>query len=480
MGDILHGQLGIALQQQIIQFRLPLQNFAFQGGDLLVIRLHALLGPLLFQQGTLLFEVLDLPLKLHPPGDVRVLQVQVGAGLVNKVDGLVRQEAVRDVPLAEQDRLPQDAVGDLDPVVGLIIGGQTLQDLDGVLNGGLVYRHRLEAALQGAVLFDRFAVFVEGGGADHLNFAPGQGGLQDVGGVHAALRVACAHNVVDLVDHQDDVAQLLDLVNEALHPLLKLAPELGAGHQGRQVQEVDLLVPQLKGHIPRHDPLGQALGNGGLAYAGFTDEAGVVLLAAVQDLDDPLDLLRPADDRVQLALLGLAVQGDAVALQELPLAVGLALLLLPAAALLRGGLFLGSGLAAVVEQAVQKREGGGFAGFLVILAAGQVLHIVNGIHGLHHLVVQVVQVLVRDAHALHHVVHLGQSQALGALQAQALIDGLVPFHPGDEHRGNILLTSGTKCWLHSYLRIPGPPDGGSVYRDASRPRGPTAVKKRSK
>ena len=480
MGNILHGQLGITLQKQGVQLRLTLEDLAFQRGDLLVIRLRALLRPLLLQHGPFFFKVVDLPLKLHPPGDVRVLQVQVGAGLIDQVDGLIRQKTVRDVPLAQQHRLTQDTVGDLDAVIRLVVGGQTLEDLDGILDGRLVHRHRLEPALQGAVLFDRFAVFVEGGGADHLNFAPGQGGLQDVGGVHAALRVACAHNVVDLVDHQDDVAQLLDLVNEALHPLLKLAPELGAGHQGRQVQEVDLLVPQLKGHIPRHDPLGQALGNGGLAHAGFTDEAGVVLLAAVQDLDDPLDLLRPADDRVQLALLGLAVQGDAVALQELPLAVGLALLLLPAAAVLCGDVLLGSKLAAVVEQAVQEREGGGFAGFLVILAAGQVLHIVNGVHGLHHLVVQVVQVLVRDAHALHHVVHLGQSQALGALQAQALIDGLVPFHPGDEHRGNILLTSGTKCWLHSYLRIPGPPDGGSVYRDASRPRGPTAVKKRSK
>ena len=86
---------------------------------------------------------------------------------------------------------------------------------------------------------------------------------------------------MDLVDHQDDVAQLFDLVDEALHPLLKLAPELSPGHQRRQVEEVDLLIPQLEGHIPRNDPLGQALGNGGLAHAGLADETGVVLLAAV-------------------------------------------------------------------------------------------------------------------------------------------------------------------------------------------------------
>ena len=454
VGNILHGQLGIALQKQGVQLRLTLEDLAFQRGDLLVIRLRAFLRPLLLQHGPFLFKVIDLPLKLHPPGDVRVLQVQVGAGLIDQVNGLVRQEAVGDIPLAQQHRLTQDTVGDLDAVIRLVVGGQTLEDLDGILDGRLVHRHRLEPALQGAVLLDGFAVFIKGGGADDLNFPPGKGGLQDVGSVHAALGISCTHDVVDLVDHQDDVTQLFDLVDEALHPLLKLASELGAGHQRRQVEEVDLLVSQLKGHIPCHDPLGQALGNGGLAHAGFTDEAGVVLLAAVQDLDDPLDLLRPADHRVQLALLGLAVQGDAVALQELPLAVGLPLFFLPAAAVLRRRLLLGSRLAAVVEQAVQKREGSGLAGFLVILSAGQILHILDGVHGLHHFIIQIIQVFIRDAHALHHVVHLRQSQALGALQAQTLVNGLVPLHPGDEHRGNILFTSGTKCWLHSYLRTP--------------------------
>ncbi len=81
---------------------------------------------------------------------------------------------------------------------------------------------------------------------------------------------------------------LLDLVDQSLHAALKLAPELGTGHQSRQVQQIDLLVPQLKGHLPGGDALGQSLGNGGLAHAGLADEAGIVLLPAVQDLHHPL------------------------------------------------------------------------------------------------------------------------------------------------------------------------------------------------
>ena len=138
-------------------------------------------------------------------------------------------------------------------MVGLVVGGHPLDDLHAVLNGGLLHDDRLEAPLQGGVLLNVLAVLVEGGGADHLELPPAEGGLEDVGGVHGTLRVPGPHDVVDLVDDQDDVAQLLDLLNEALHPALKLAPELGARHQGGEVQQIDLLVLELVGDVPLGD-----------------------------------------------------------------------------------------------------------------------------------------------------------------------------------------------------------------------------------
>ncbi len=51
------------------------------------------------------------------------------------------------------------------------------KNLNGLLLGGLAHHDRLEPALQRGVLFDVLAVFVHGGGADDLQFAPGQGGL---------------------------------------------------------------------------------------------------------------------------------------------------------------------------------------------------------------------------------------------------------------------------------------------------------------
>ena len=175
VGQVLHGQLGVALFHQAAQLRVQLHLLAFQLRHPGVVALGLFL--LLLQHGALFFIVVQLPPDLHAAGDVRVLQIQVRTRLVDQVDGLVGQEPIRDVPLGEQHRLAQNPLGDLHSVELLILGRQALEDLHRVLDGGLVHRHRLEAPLQGGVLLDGLAVLVEGGGADHLNLAPGEGGL---------------------------------------------------------------------------------------------------------------------------------------------------------------------------------------------------------------------------------------------------------------------------------------------------------------
>ena len=72
-------------------------------------------------------------------------------------------------------------------VVFLVLAPQPAEDSDGLVDGGSVDPDGLEAAFQGGVLFDVFAVLVHGGGADALKFATGKGGLDDVGGIHCAL-----------------------------------------------------------------------------------------------------------------------------------------------------------------------------------------------------------------------------------------------------------------------------------------------------
>src|SRR5215210_2629857 len=195
-------------------------------------------------------------------------------------------------------------VGDADAVVLLVAVAEPLQDLDGVVLGGLVHADLLEAALERGVALEVLAVLVQRGRADRLELAAGERRLQDAGRVDRALGGAGADEVVELVDEQDDVAALGDLLHHLLEALLELAAVLRAGHERGQVERVDLLVLQQLGHLAVRDQLGEALDHGGLADARLADQNGVVLLAAREDLHDPLDLGLAAHDRVELALGG--------------------------------------------------------------------------------------------------------------------------------------------------------------------------------
>ena len=64
----------------------------------------------------------------------------------------------------------------------------------------------LEPPLQSGVLFDILAVLVEGGGADAVELAPGQHGLEEIARVHGALGLAGAHDGVQLVDEENESA----------------------------------------------------------------------------------------------------------------------------------------------------------------------------------------------------------------------------------------------------------------------------------
>ena len=60
------------------------------------------------------------------------------------------------------------------------------------------------------------------------------------------------------------------------------------------------LLSRMSGHVAGDDAVREALGDRRLADAGLADQGRVVLGLAAEDLDDPLDLLLAADDRVEL------------------------------------------------------------------------------------------------------------------------------------------------------------------------------------
>ena len=138
-----------------------------------------------------------------------------------------------------------------------------------------------------------------------MQLAAGQHGFQQIAGVHCAVGLAGTHDGVQLINEEDDLAlALLDLVQHALQTLLELAAVLCASHQSTHVQAEHGTVFQVFRHIAPDDTLGQTLGDGRLADARLTDEAGVVLRFTGQDADDISNFLVTANDGVQLLLAG--------------------------------------------------------------------------------------------------------------------------------------------------------------------------------
>ena len=329
------------------------------------------------------------------------------------------------------------------------------QDLDAVLYRRLVDRDGLEAALQRGILFDMLAVLGKGRRADDLNFSAGERGFEDVRGVHAALGVARADDIVHLVDDEDDIALLAYLLDKPLHAAFKLAAELRPRDERGEVEQEHLLILKLVGDVAHRNALRKPLGDGGLADARLADKAGVILLAAVQDLDNALQLLLAAYHAVELALTRTGGEVDAVIIKEFSLGLLrrlVAVLTRRAFAALRAVALRGRGRGAA-EQAVEEGEGRGLAVVLGIVRAVvvHVHHVLNAAEGVHHISGDAVKVFVGDAHFIYNIIYGLDMQLAGALEAKPLVFGLPVFYLRDEHDGHIFAAAGTHCRLHCYL-----------------------------
>ena len=112
---------------------------------------------------------------------------------------------------------------------------------------------------------------------------------------------------------------LLHFFEHGLQAVLELAAILGAGDQRAHVELDEVAVAQGARHVAGHDTLGDALDDSRFTDARLTDEHGVVLGATGQDLDGTTDLVRTADDRVELAGAGKVADVAAVLFQRLKL-----------------------------------------------------------------------------------------------------------------------------------------------------------------
>ena len=200
---------------------------------------------------------------------------------------------------------------------------QAAEDRNGILGTRFVDHDLLETAFEGLVLLEILLELVERRGADRPQLAPRKCRLEDVGGVHRTRRLAGAHEGVDLVDEQQDVAVAgHDFLHDGLQTLLEFTLVLRTRDQGTHVERVDHLRLQVLGHVAVDDPVCDTLGDGGLADTRLTHEDRVVLGTPREDLQHAADLLVTADHRVELARTGLFVEVDGILAQRIELLLG--------------------------------------------------------------------------------------------------------------------------------------------------------------
>ncbi len=195
-------------------------------------------------------------------------------------------------------------------------GAQTRQDLHRVLDRRLVDVDLLEAAEEGAILFEVVAELLVGGRADAADRAAGQSRLQEVRSIHrtAAGRAGADHRV-DLVDEENGVRHLFELGDDRLQPFLEIAPVARSGEQGAHVERVDHRFLQHIGDIALDDLARQTFRDGRFADPRVAYVERVVFRAAAQDLHGSIDFGPTADQRIDAAVQRLLVQIDGELLQ---------------------------------------------------------------------------------------------------------------------------------------------------------------------
>ena len=99
---------------------------------------------------------------------------------VDKIDGLIRQESLRDVARGKLHRRDHRTVGNVHAVEKLVALFEAAQNGDRVLHARLVDVDRLEAARQRRIVLDVLLIFFERRCADDADLAASERGLQHV------------------------------------------------------------------------------------------------------------------------------------------------------------------------------------------------------------------------------------------------------------------------------------------------------------
>ena len=162
--------------------------------------------------------------------------------LVERVNCFIREVSVTQVTVCKGDTGFNCLIGIFYQVMIFIFFLDILKNFNCFIRVSRVNKDFLETPFQSAVFFDILPVLIEGCSAYALQFAPGQGRLEHIGGIERTGCVARSDYGMDLIDEQDDIRILLQFIEDCFHPFLKLAAVFRAGNERREVKGNNTLV----------------------------------------------------------------------------------------------------------------------------------------------------------------------------------------------------------------------------------------------
>src|SRR5688572_24051059 len=179
---------------------------------------------------------------------------------------------------------------------------QSAQNRNCTLDARLSDVHGLKATLQGSVLLDVLAVLVECRGPHHAQLTSREQRLEHVAGIHRAFGLPCTDERMHLVDQDHELSLCFsDLLENCFQPLLEFPPELRPRDQCAEVECKEALVAETFGDVAVSDSLCKPFRDSCLSYTRLTDQHGIVLGAARQDLDHTPDLLVASDHGIEFS-----------------------------------------------------------------------------------------------------------------------------------------------------------------------------------
>ena len=125
---------------------------------------------------------------------------------VHQVDGLIRQESVADITVGKRCTCNQSTVRNSDAVMDFKTLFQASEDGNRIFHRRLIDQHLLESSFECGVFFDVFTIFIQGRSTDAVKLASCQFRLQEVARIHRAFGSACAHDIMNFIDEQNDSA----------------------------------------------------------------------------------------------------------------------------------------------------------------------------------------------------------------------------------------------------------------------------------